>query len=1453
MVFRLHPLAGKPAPGELLIDIAKLERDYYERKPDLGSPYQLVSFGTSGHRGASANGTFTEAHILAITQAICDYRTRHGITGPVFIGKDTHALSSPAQRTAIEVLAANGIDTFIQRDDGFTPTPALSLAILTYNRGRKDAHADGIGISPSHNPPTDGGFKYTPPNGGPADTDITAWIQHRANQLLQILNHVKRLPLERALRAATTHNYDFVMPYVEALAAVIDMEAIRAADVKIGIDPLGGATVGYWNSIKARYGLNLTIVNPHVDPTFRFMTLDYDGKIRMDCSSPFAMAGLVMLKDEFDVAFATDPDADRHGIVTPSAGLMNPNHFLAVAIRYLLTHRPQWPQTALIGKTIVSTSLIDRVAADLGRALCEVPVGFKWFAQGLFDGSLCFAGDESAAACFLRHDGSTWVTEKDGLLLGLLAAEITARTGKHPGTHYTELTAKLGTPYYGRIDTPASPEQRAAFKRLTPEALRANQLAGEPITAKLTRAPGNAMAIGGLKVVTHNGWFVARPSGTENLYKLYAESFRNASHLDAIFTEAQTILQQCLFDVPAVKAQQAVARSAEIVAEERIEQTRSEGSPRLDLSGLGLATLPGSVGRLTHLQQLVISNNRLTTLPDSLFLLSRLHQLIASDNQLITLPENLGHLTHLETLDVSRNELIDLPTSIGEMRSLQHLSVSKNRLTSLPESIGQLSELRGLDCYKNKLAVLPETIGQLTKLQGLYAHDNELTSLPKSLLQLKQLQRLFLQNNATLGLPPEVLGPTYKQVIDEDASPASPSTILEFYFRTRKATWPIGEAKLILVGRGGAGKTCLVNRLLHNQFDPAEKRTDGICILTWRLALQDEPVQLNVWDFGGQEIMHATHQFFLTKRSVYLVVLSGREGTEDYDADYWLKYIESFGAESPVIVVLNKIKSHRFTVNKRQLREKYPAIREFVETDCCDGTGIDTLRDVVKQVTDKLEHLRDPFPTAWFGVKQELSSMKDNYITFQKYRAICDRQRVTNQKDQNELVEFLHNLGIVLNFRDDLRLTHTHVLKPSWITEGVYNILNAELLSAKHGVLSAGDLKQILDPETYPVDCHEYLVDLMTKFDLCLELYESEPRQFLVPELLTKEQPEVGQWESLQCIGFQYRYRILPEGVLPRFIVRSHSLSEGRHRWRSGVMLAMEEAEALVKADLQERHVTIWVRGEAQCRQRLMAVIRQDFEQIQSDFKNLGVEEFVQPPDSRVPWVEYRRMVALEQNGERVSKERVNEAIVELSVEATLDGLESKRERYRRAAAPKQISEGPRPVKLVVSYSHRDKRLREKLDTQLKLLARSALIANWDDTQIIPGTKWDEEIHRQFSEADVVLLLISDDFLASDYIMDEEVPLALDRHAKGQARVVPILLKDSRWRKTPLKHLQVLPKGARPIVNWDLRDSGWRSVGEGLEAMLQKQVVERVQMQGKGPPPQRGVTKADDAQSKSPA
>jgi phosphoglucomutase len=543
----LDPLAGKPAPPERLVDVARLRRVYYDRTPDLSDPAQRVKFGTSGHRGTALKGAFNEAHILAMTQAVVDYRTGQGTTGPLFVGRDTHALSEPAFATTLEVLAANGVEVRIDSRDGYTPTPVVSHAILVHNRGRSSDLADGIVITPSHNPPEDGGFKYNPPTGGPAGADATRWIEDAANrQLASGLDGVARMPREDALRAPTTRTHDYIGSYVADLASVVDMEAIRGAGLKIGADPMGGASVGFWGPIAERYGLDLEVVNETVDPTFRFMPLDWDGKIRMDCSSPHAMANLIGLKGRFDIAFGNDTDADRHGIVTRSAGLMNPNHYLAAAVFHLFTRRPEWRRGAAVGKTVVSSSVIDRVAGKVGRSVVEVPVGFKWFVPGLLDGTLGFGGEESAGASFLRRDGSVWTTDKDGIVMDLLAVELTARAGRDPAELYAELTHELGAPVYERIDAPATGAQKAALLALSPEDIDVRELAGDPIERVLTAAPGNGESIGGLKVITAQGWFAARPSGTEDVTKLYAESFRGKEHLRRIQEDARLLLDRAL-------------------------------------------------------------------------------------------------------------------------------------------------------------------------------------------------------------------------------------------------------------------------------------------------------------------------------------------------------------------------------------------------------------------------------------------------------------------------------------------------------------------------------------------------------------------------------------------------------------------------------------------------------------------------------------------------------------------------------------------------------------------------------------------------------------------------------------------------------------------------------------------------------------------------------------------
>jgi len=542
----IHPLAGKPAPESILENIPRLVSNYYSLKPDPSNREHAVAFGTSGHRGSSKAFTFNQGHVLAISQAVCEYRAAQGISGPLFLGIDTHALSEPALISAVEVFAANDVEVMIDAGSGYTPTPVISHAILCYNRDNPGQIADGVVITPSHNPPADGGFKYNPPSGGPADTAITAAIEQRANELLAQPGAIRRTPWSQALARDNVHRHDFITPYVNDLGSVIDMDVIRESGIHIGADPMGGSGIAYWQPIAEKYGLNLDLVSASIDPTFRFMCVDKDGKIRMDCSSPPAMAGLIGLKDRYDIAFGNDTDFDRHGIVTPSAGLMNPNHYLAVAIDYLFANRPDWPEAAAIGKTLVSSSMIDRLARDSGRKMSEVPVGFKWFVDGLLNGSYGFGGEESAGASFLRKDGTVWTTDKDGIIMNLLAAEITARTGRDPAMHYRDLTERFGTPVYERIDAPASPEEKSILKKLSPDQVTATELAGEPIIDRLTRAPGNNAAISGLKVVTENGWFAARPSGTENIYKIYAESFKSPEHLKQVQEEARDIVQAAL-------------------------------------------------------------------------------------------------------------------------------------------------------------------------------------------------------------------------------------------------------------------------------------------------------------------------------------------------------------------------------------------------------------------------------------------------------------------------------------------------------------------------------------------------------------------------------------------------------------------------------------------------------------------------------------------------------------------------------------------------------------------------------------------------------------------------------------------------------------------------------------------------------------------------------------------
>ena len=771
-------------------------------------------------------------------------------------------------------------------------------------------------------------------------------------------------------------------------------------------------------------------------------------------------------------------------------------------------------------------------------------------------------------------------------------------------------------------------------------------------------------------------------------------------------------------------------------------------------------------------------------------------------------------------LDLSGLGLTELPESIGQLTSLIVLDLGGNLLTDLPASFGRLTKLVSLYLHDNRMVKLPEVIGQLTQLKDLDLGENQLTELPESLRDLTSLEKLFLHGNDALGLPAEVLGSYW----GEESQTAEPARILEYYFRVRGDRRPLNEAKLILVGRGAVGKTSLVNRLIHNRFDKDEKKTEGINITEWPLQLNDkEQVRLNVWDFGGQEIMHATHQFFLTQRSLYLLVLNGREGGEDADADYWLKLIESFGGESPVIVVLNKFKEHPFDLNRRGLQQKYVSIRDprnFIETDCEEGIGIEELRAAITRETDGLQDLRASFPASWFAIKEHLAEMKErNYLSFEEYRVLCARLGEKDKEAQESLAGFLHRLGIALNYNDDPRLQDTHVLNPHWVTNGIYKILNAEKLERQKGEIGLSDLGGILDEDEYPRGMHRFVFDLMKKFELCFSFPDDDSR-YLIPELLDKQQPEeAAEFRPGECLNFEYHYTGLPEGLLPRFIVRTHALSEGLQRWRTGAILAFEGCRALVKGDVQDKRVFINVAGPASNRRRLLAVIRADFERIHRDIRNLQPQEMVPAPEFPEVLVPYEKLLAMERDGFKKTPELVKGRMVELDVRELLNGvdLEGTRRESRREMELRRET-----VRLFISYSHRDEKLREELQTHLKLLHRQGVIDAWDDRRIDPGDEWKKRIDDNLERADIILLLVSADFMASDYCFEKEMERAVERHAKGEARVIPVIARDVSWRTAPFSDLQALPKDGLAVELWANRDSAWRNVSEGIEAVAEE-------------------------------
>jgi internalin A len=841
--------------------------------------------------------------------------------------------------------------------------------------------------------------------------------------------------------------------------------------------------------------------------------------------------------------------------------------------------------------------------------------------------------------------------------------------------------------------------------------------------------------------------------------------------------------------------------------------------PWLHLSGEELTALPEAIGQLTQLQLLNLSGNQLTALSEAIGQLTQLQELDLSGNQLTALPEAIGQLTQLQRLDLSGNQLTALPEAIGQLTQLQRLVLPGNQLTALPEAIGQLTQLQWLVLSGNQLTTLPETIGRLTQLRQLDLSGNQLTALPEAMRHLRALEELFLHGNDALDLPAEVLGPQKVDSILWNVAPAKASDILDYYFRVRAGRRPLNEAKLILVGRGAVGKTSIVNRLVDNVFHPDEKKTDGILITAWPLQLHvDERVRLNIWDFGGQEIMHATHQFFLTQRSLYLLVLSGREGGEDADADYWLRLIDSFGAESPVIVVLNKIKAHPFDLNRRGLQQKYPAVREFIKTDCEDGTGLEELRKAIARETDRLEHLRDAFPTSWFTIKDHLAGMKQNYLSFDEYREVCADLGEKDPAAQEALAFYLHSLGIALNYKDDPRLQDTHVLNPHWVTNGIYKILNAEQLAAHKGEIQLRELSSILDSHTYPARMHRFLLDLMKKFELCFT-FPDDDSHYLIPELLDKQEPpETAQFRPEDCLNFQYHYSVLPEGLLPRFIVRTHVLSEGLPRWRTGVILAFEGCRALVKADVQDKKVFITVSGATSARRRLLSVIRSDFERIHHDIQKLQPQEMVPLPSVPHVIVPYQKLRVMEAHGIVKFTEVVGDDVIELEIHELLNGIDIK----GRPQRERVMADRGEAVRLFYSYSHEDETLRNQLETHLKLLHRQGLIEPWHDRQIEAGDEWKRKIDEHLERAAIILLLVSADFITSDYCYDKEMQQALERHERGEARVIPVVVRDVNWRIAPFAKLQALPKDGKAVTLWENRDSAWRNVSEGIERVVEE-------------------------------
>lgn len=853
-------------------------------------------------------------------------------------------------------------------------------------------------------------------------------------------------------------------------------------------------------------------------------------------------------------------------------------------------------------------------------------------------------------------------------------------------------------------------------------------------------------------------------------------------------------------------------------AERRIAAAKANGSTRLLLGSLNLVKVPKSLTGLTELKWLQLEQNALTALPEFLGQLVNLERLYVHDNEINSLSDVVLPLVRLQTLALTRNRLLELPAIVTSLVSLHELYLGGNQLTFVPESIGELKRLRVLFLWGNRLSSLPESIGRLTKLVHLELHGNQLVSLPVSLRGLKSLRSLDVRDNPALKLPATVLGDP------RGSSAAKP--ILDYYFRTRLAQQgrPLREGKIILVGRGEVGKTSLVRRLVDNKFSRREDRTQGIRITQWPLEIKrTEKVRMHIWDFGGQEIMHATHQFFLTDRSVYLLVLDGRAGQQEVEADYWLRLISSFAPESPVLVVLNKIKKDPFDLNRRALQEKFPQIRGFVETDCdnanskhqsgAKGFGIDTLRKAIAWETSNLPDLRAPFPAAWFEIKEALAKKRKNYLSFAEYRKLCGELGEPDTGAQESLATHLHRLGIALNYRDDRRLRDTHVLNPHWVTEGIYALLNSPRLAAAKGELRLSDLRAELDGKRYPREMHQFLLDLMEKFEVCFSFPRGD--RYLIPELLDEQQPkEADKFDPAVSLNFQYHYPVIPRGLVPRFIVRTHVLSD-KYRWRTGVILSFEGNTALIKADLQDRRIFISIQGPS--RRRMLAVIREEFDSIHRDIQHLNPSEMVPLPDHPGTVVPYRDLEVIEKSDpDAIWRQVIGDEIIEVPVRNLLNGVDLGPRPGRSAELP--VMGSGEPLSVFYSYAHADAKLRLRLDKHLAPLRRLGLIVDWCDHDIIAGDEWAEEIAGKLKEADIVLLLISADFVNSDFCYEKELAEAMKKHEEGEAAVVPVIVRSTNaWTKLPFGKLQALPAGGKPIPRWPTQDDGWADVARGVE------------------------------------